>query len=126
MGDAVTSQVLADSPGFTTMLFTNLSDGTGESEIVKVNVSDLTIPCAYVEIVGIDHDIRGMSVAIEWAATTNVVAYICGGHGDHTFSAPIRNNSGAGITGDIAFTTAAHTAGDSYSIVLYLRKKTAV
>ena len=39
MADAVTSQTLIDGPAHTVMKFTNISDGTGESAVTKVDVS---------------------------------------------------------------------------------------
>jgi hypothetical protein len=41
MADAVTSQTLIDGPTHTVMKFTNISDGTGESAVTKVDVSGL-------------------------------------------------------------------------------------
>ena len=41
MADAVTSQTLIDGPTHAVMKFTNVSDGTGESAVTKVDVSAL-------------------------------------------------------------------------------------
>ena len=41
MADAVTSQTLEDGPTHVAMKFTNVSDGTGESAVTKVDVSAL-------------------------------------------------------------------------------------
>ena len=41
MADAVTSQTLIDGPTHVVMKFTNVSDGTGESAVTKVDVSAL-------------------------------------------------------------------------------------
>jgi len=41
MADAVTSQTLADGDRVAVMKFTNLSDGNGESTVLKVDVSAL-------------------------------------------------------------------------------------
>ena len=41
MADAVTSQTIIDGPNKAVMKFTNISDGTGESAVVKVDVSAL-------------------------------------------------------------------------------------
>ena len=41
MADAVTSQTLADGPRNVVMKFTNVSDGTGEAAVTKVDVSAL-------------------------------------------------------------------------------------
>lgn len=42
MADAVTSQILLDTRFKTVMTFTNVSDGTGEAAVKKVDVSALT------------------------------------------------------------------------------------
>ena len=42
MADAVTSQTLVDGHQTAVFKFTNISDGTGESEVVKVDVSALS------------------------------------------------------------------------------------
>ena len=41
MADAVTSQTLSDGPKYAVMKFTNISDGTGEDAVTKVDVSGL-------------------------------------------------------------------------------------
>ena len=33
------------------------------------------------------------------------------------------NNAGSGVTGDVQFTTVGHSSGDTYTIILYLRKE---
>ena len=42
MADAVTTQVLQDGERLYIAKFTNISDGTGESEVTKVDVSGLS------------------------------------------------------------------------------------
>ena len=42
MADAVTSQTIVDTEKRVVMKFTNLSDGSGESAVKKVDVSALT------------------------------------------------------------------------------------
>ena len=41
MADAVTSQTLVDNDRIAVMKFTNISDGSGESAVAKVDVSAL-------------------------------------------------------------------------------------
>ena len=41
MADAVTSQTIIDGSKTAVLKFTNISDGTGESDVVKVDVSAL-------------------------------------------------------------------------------------
>jgi hypothetical protein len=67
-----------------------------------------------------------MRVAIEWNATSNVVALVLGGsaaagvengHFDFREFGGISNNAGSGINGDVDLTTHGHTAHDHYTIV---------
>ena len=136
MADAVTSQTLSDGERIAVMKFTNLSDGNGESSGEKVDVASLTTKadgtaCARVHIDQIWYDIGGMRVALEWNATSNVVAAVLGGSAaagpgsgymDFRSFGGLKNNAGGGINGDIDLTTHGHTAHDHYTIVLQLRK----
>ena len=86
MADAVTSQTLYDAVGskHAIMKFTNISDGTGESSVEKVDVASLSAgrdgtACSKVDIEKIWYDIGGMRVDIEWNATSNVKALVLGG-----------------------------------------------
>lgn len=126
MADAVGSQVILDGPRHTIMKFTNVSDGTGESAVLKVDVSSLTGAPASVSIDRIHFSTAGMSVRIAWDATADVDAFVLGPDqvGSLCFVGfgGIHNNAGAGVTGDIVFTTIGAASGDSYSTVLELRK----
>lgn len=126
MADAVTSQTLVDGDRNVVMKFTNISDGTGESAVLKVDVSALNGAPSEVRIDRIIAHTAGMSVRLLWDADTDVPAFILGDSVDveHDFRSfgGLRNNAGTGKTGDINFTTFGHTAGDSYSIILHMTK----
>ena len=136
MADAVTSQTLSDGDRIAVMKFTNISDGSGESSVAKVDVSALAsnsagAECALASIEQVWYDIGGMRVALEWNATSNVVAAVLGGsaaagnvsgHMDFRSFGGLKNNAGSGIDGDIDLTTSGHTNLDHYTIVLQLRK----
>jgi len=136
MADAVTSQTLADGDRIAVMKFTNLSDGTGESSVKKVDISALAasnagLTPARATIEQIWYDIGGMRVALEWNATTNVVAAVLGGsaaagnvsgHMDFRSFGGIKNTEASGVDGDIDLTTSGHTNLDHYTVVLQLRK----
>lgn len=130
MADVVTSQTLHDTHQIAVMKFTNLSDGSGESNVLKVDVSALaTHPtlatvCTRVAIERMWYSMAGMTVDVLWDATANVAAWTIGGDGylDFRSVGPIVNNAGSGITGDILFSTIDATNGDRYSIMLALRK----
>ena len=81
MADAVATQTLRDDGRLVVMKFTNISDGTGESAVTKVDVSALAVnpitgePCTSVSIQRIQYDVRGMDVKILWDADTDVLCY---------------------------------------------------
>ena len=137
MADAVTSQTLSDGDKTAVMKFTNISDGSGESSVKKVDVSALATStrngssCTRVHITQIWYMISGMRIDLEWDASSNVKALILGGgvtmeptmgHLDFRSFGGIKNNAGGGITGDIDLTTLHHTSNDAYTIILELSK----
>ena len=76
MADAVTSQTLIDGPKHAVMKFTNVSDGTGESAVKKVDVSALAssldgVACSEVVVERIWWQCNGMKVQILFDATSN-------------------------------------------------------
>tara|TARA_R100001443_G_scaffold77563_2_gene84758 strand:+ start:1140 stop:1559 length:420 start_codon:yes stop_codon:yes gene_type:complete len=137
MADAVTSQIINDNVGAKNILvkLTNISDGSGESAVAKVDVSALEAShdgtaCSRVAIQEIYYDIFGMRVDLLWNASTNVVCKVLGangalssqGHIDVKEFGGILNNAGSGINGDLLLTTTGHTDGDHYTIILKLSK----
>ena len=131
MADAVTSQTIQDGIKNVVMKFTNVSDGTGESGVAKVDVSALSAgpngeACTSVSIEQIWWQCIGMKVNILFDASTDVLAMQLGenqsGHHDYTSFGGIPNNAGSGITGDILFTTVGHDNTDTYTITLAMRK----
>ena len=136
MADAVTSQTLSDGDNIAVVKFTNISDGSGEASVAKVDVSALAnnsagAACALATIEQVWYDIGGMRVALEWNATTNVVAAVLGGSAaagpgsgymDFRSFGGVKNTLASGYNGDIDLTTHGHTAHDHYTIVLQLRK----
>ena len=127
MADAVATQTLVDGSRNAVMKFTNVSDGTGESAVTKVDVSALSGAPGEVRIDRIWYATSGMAVRLLWDATADVDIFLCGaddiGCLDFRDFGGLVNNAGAGVTGDIAFTTIGHTAGDVYTIILDLTKK---
>ena len=131
MADTVTSQTIQDGERVAVLKFTNVSDGTGESAVKKVDVSALTTnsageSCTSVSIARIYWACVGMRVNIEFDATTNVLAMPlpADSTGDEYYDlfSGIPNNAGSGVTGDIDFTTVGHSSGDAYMIILVLNK----
>ena len=131
MADAVTSQTIQDGEKTAILKFTNVSDGTGESAVKKVDVSALTKnsagqTCSSVAVSRIYWACVGMRVNIEFDASTNVLVMPlpADSTGDEYYDlfTGIPNNAGSGVTGDIDFTTVGHSSGDAYSIILVLNK----
>ena len=131
MADAVTSQTIQDGEKTAILKFTNVSDGTGESAVKKVDVSALATnsagpTCTSVSVARIYWVTLGMSVKLEFDATSNVllVHLPADSTGDEYYDlfTGIPNNAGSGVTGDIDLTTVGHSSGDAYTIILVLNK----
>lgn len=127
MADAVTSQTILDGERLFIAKFTNLSDGTGETAVTKIDVSTLNpnsfgLACNGVKINKIYGTTHGLQIRILWDATTDEFAWVIPQNSNYLmdFSSfgGIPNNAGAGKTGDLAFTTQDASAGDSYTVVL--------
>lgn len=126
MADAVTTQVLVDDTRRAILKFTNISDGTGESAVVKVDVSTLASyqgsACTSVNIEKLEAITDGMGVDLLWDATADVIIMTLGPDQFFTFDftrfGGLKNNAGAGKNGDILFTTVGATSGSRYSIIL--------
>jgi hypothetical protein len=132
MADAVGSQTLFDGERVAIMKFTNTSDGTGETNVVKVNPALLTPSgsgggaCDAVTITKITGLTHGMEVQLKWKASTPVVIETIPQNNAYQqdFSAigGLTNNAGTGKDGAITFTTLDATAGDTYTVVLEMVK----
>jgi hypothetical protein len=127
MADAVTSQTILDGERLFIGKFTNISDGTGESGVVKIDVSALNanasgLACNGIKINKIWAQTVGMSIDILWDATTDLLCetvpenqfYLM----DYSSFGGLPNNAGTGKTGDVLFTTVGAAAGDRYTIVI--------
>ena len=131
MADAVTSQTLIDGERLAIMKFTNISDGTGETAVTKVNVSTLAKSgsgqaCTGVIVNKITSVCHGMEVRMYWDATTDVPFFMStintNYENDFSSIGGITNNSGTGKNGNIVFSTADMTSGDTYTVVLEMIK----
>ena len=132
MADAVATQTIQDDGKTAIFRFTNVSDGTGESAVVKIDVSSLApdpmtnAACSSVTIQKIYYTTIGRGVKIFFDADTDVLAWQLNADWTDTLDfsdfTGIPNNSGTGKTGDIAFTTVGHSSGDVYNIVIQVSK----
>lgn len=132
MADAVTSEYLFSGRKRKILHLTNISDGTGESAVVKADISTLTINGNGTVPTGsavdmIDYNIQGISsVRLFWDHTTDdEIAILPAGNGTIDWNA-IGGKSDprtTGGTGDIVLTTNGAVSGGTYDITIYFRPK---
>jgi hypothetical protein len=131
MADAVTTQILFDGERTAIMKFTDISDGTGETKVLKVDVSALnpssfSKACDGVTITKIHALTHGMEVDMYWDATTDVFILSIPQNTmysmDLTQFGGLWNDAGTGKTGDVLFSTRDASAGDTYAIILEMVK----
>ena len=124
---------IIDGPKSAVIYCTNTSDGTGESAVVKVDVSELSglqdgTSCSKVRIEKIVFSTVGMGVKLLWDATTDVIAVELPADYSDTLDYSDINGlpnvaASGGNTGDIQLTTVGHSSGDTYSVVIYCLKQ---
>jgi len=109
--------------------YANRSDGTGESAVIKINVSDFTnaegSTATSAKINRIEYDVSGFDyVHAYWDHTSDVTIAVLAGQGVRDFSYfggfP---DPGTGGTGDVTFTTNGGAAGSAYDITIYFEVK---
>jgi hypothetical protein len=113
------------------MKFTNISDGTGETAVTKVTASSLAASgsgkaCSGVIVNKITSVCHGMEVRMYWDASTDVPFFMTtvntNYENDFSKIGGITNNSGTGKNGNILFSTADASSGDTYTVVLEMIK----
>ena len=130
MADTVTTQTIADTSGvkFVAKL-TNLSDGSGETLVKKVDASELTfmsedgnrsIARVYYSINTSD---RKSGVEILWDGETNATALFLSGQGFMDFRTDGNSipNNATTPTGDVLLSTKNFASGDNYTIIIEFR-----
>ena len=136
MADVVTSQTLVDTAGTkTVMKFTNMSDGSGETLVTKMDASALTFMTedatkTIAKIWWSINTTNGKSgVELLWAGTTNSTIGFFSGTGYHdyfTSGNSIPNNATLGANtspaGDVLISTKGFVAGDNYTIIIEVRQ----
>ena len=131
MVDTVDSKVVFAGTRKRIVKLTNISDGTGESDVVKVDVSALIGPDGtaptYTAIEEVQWSIQGFtSVRLEWdAATDDEALILAAGNGYMNFAnvGGLVDPRAAGTTGDILLTTAGAVSGATYDLTLVVRLK---
>lgn len=139
MADAVTTQILENGSRRIVVAFTNLSDGTGESGVKKVDASasgpygvtvqgQISYPGVHLKVVDVWYDIGSMKLEMLWEASSNVPFLILSGQNrwhildQRGGSQGIINPNGAGATGSILFTTIGAALNSSYTVILEMTK----
>ena len=110
---------------------TNLCDGTGESAVVKINISDhlneAGATATVIVLEKLEYSVQGFTtVTLAFDHTADVTAAILidleEGTKDWTKVGGLVDN-GSGGAGDLLLTTAGDTAGDTYDITMTYRVK---
>jgi|TARA_R110002050_G_scaffold18179_20_gene53185 hypothetical protein len=130
MADIISVQTIADVSGVKHVSkMTNLSDGTGESLVTKIDASntnamteDATKVLARIWY-SVNTTNSNAAVELLWAGTTNAtMVFLSGtGHWDlRTFGDGISNNATTS-TGDVLLSTRNFVSGDNYTILAEFR-----
>ena len=130
MADVVTTQTIADTSGvkFVSKL-TNFSDGTGETQVKKIDASEVTFMTedGNRKIAKIWYSINTANnksaVELIWDGATNATAMLLSGNGYfdlRTAGNEVVNNATT-PTGDVLLSTKNFAVGDNYTIIIEFR-----
>ena len=130
MADAVTTQTITDTSGVKYVVkLTNVSDGTGETLVKKVDASELTFMTEdgnrKISRVWYSVNTANSKSAVEliWDGATNSTSMVLGGNGYmdlRTAGNEIVNNATT-PTGDVLLSTKSFAIGDNYTIIAEFR-----
>ena len=131
MADTVDTKVLFNGTRMYSVRLTNVSDGTGESAVTKVDISTLIGPKdsapTYTKIREILWSIQGFtSVRLFWDHTTDdEIQVLSAGNGYMNWIGlgGETDPKSTGGTGDILLTTSGTTSGSTYDITIVLELK---
>lgn len=135
MADIVTTQKLKDHSTAYSFKFTNESDGTGETNVLKVDVSDLIAvsnsahTTQRVSINKLSWSIAGANTKVKlmWSGDTpNTIVYLSGtGNFDlvSNLTSPLTVST-ANSNGDIFLSTLGAVAGSGYTVIIEGKKLT--
>ena len=130
MADAVTTQTIADTSGVKYVIkMTNISDGTGETLVKKVDASELTFMSedGNRKIARLWYSVNTANpksaVEIVWDGATDPTAVILGGNGylDLRTAGNEITNDATTPTGDVLLSTKNFAIGDNYTIIVEFR-----
>jgi len=126
MPDAVSTQTILDGERLVIQKFTNLSDGTGETNVPKIIPANLSSnaagqACTGVKINKIWFGTHGLEVVIRYGGATPGYAFLLPQNMSYThdFSefGGLTNNA-VTPTGAVTFTTLNTSNGDSYTVII--------
>ena len=125
MADTVTSQTLLSGPRRHVVVLTGVSDGTGETSVVKVDKSTLkdaagSEPSA-LSIQKVQWTAQGFTyLKLSFDHTTDDTALVLSGDGCLDFSSygGLKDPASTDVTGDLLLTSVGAAAGDTYTILL--------
>ena len=127
MAIATRSQVLHDGAVSLVMQITGISDGGGsdvETNVVKVDCSELNPPCDELKIVSADYDVNEGVVSLAWDAMSPEPFAHLSGQGPLDFTSTMGlHNPEEPTTGDLLLSTHGFGLNSAYSITLRMRKK---
>ena len=131
MADAVNSTVIIDGDRNYVIHMDNVSDGTGESAVKKIDISTLTLSDGTVptmlKLMEVQYAIQGFTyVQLLWDATTDdEIVTLPTGSGVISFDGigGKADPQSTGTTGDVMLTTAGAASGASYDITAVFKKK---
>ncbi len=137
MADTVTSQTLRDTASHWAVKLTNASDGTGETDVVKVSANNLvasdgggtqllSINKIFWSVASGTSATQSPRITLKWrgaSSNTDIVTLTGSGYWDLTSSGqcPLTNNA-TSPNGDILLTTAGFTANAAYTVILEGKK----
>lgn len=148
MADAVSTNVIYEDAKQIVVHLTGVSDGTGESAVVKVDKDTIGVSTAGIEPVALDIErveytvTTFVKVSILWDHASDSLALVLAGSGRFDFTglpygygagsilrdahrtAGLQDPKTADSTGDILLTSGA-TANGTYAITLWLHKRAA-
>ena len=130
MADIVTTQTLTDTSGVKFVVkLTNFSDGTGETDVLKVDASNTTFMTedGTRKIAKIWYSINTTSpksgIEIKWDGVVKSTALFLGGQGfiDLRTSGDEILNNATTPTGDVLLSTKNFVNGDNYTVIIEFR-----
>lgn len=128
MADTVDSLVMNNGPRNYIIRLTNVSDGTGESAVVKIDKSTLTDANGNepggMTIKEIWYSIQGFSsVRLFWDHTTDDEIVVLAPGNGYLGRSMLKDPKSAGDTGDVLLTTAGAVSGATYNILIWAVKE---